>query len=214
MSRICMAAALLVCTWATPGWADGGFVPLFDGKSLDGWMLLNKHGEGYLVEDGDLVCPRDGGGNLLSASEYANFVLRFEFQLESGSNNGLCIRCPLEWTNLSYSGNELQIIDNSAERYKDIKSWQKHGSLYNVAGARTGHLKPVGQWNQQEVTVDGSRIVVVLNGATILDVDTSKVKDPAKLARNRGLARRHGHVGFLGHNEPIRFRNIAIKTLP
>ena len=204
--------AILACLLSVAP-AEEGFKPLFDGKSLDGWVLLGQHGEGYLVRDGKIVCPPGSGGNLLSAAEYADFVLRFEFKLESGSNNGLCIRCPLAWNRLAYDGNELQIIDNSAPRYAEIKSWQKHGSLYNVAPAKTGALKPVGEWNAQEVTVRGSTVRVVLNGTTILDFDISGVRDRAILNRHPGLHRETGHVGFLGHNEPVEFRNIRIKTL-
>ena len=154
-----------------------------------------------------------GGGNLLSAAEYADFVLRFEFKLEDGSNNGLCIRCPLAWSDLAYSGTELQIIDNRSERYANIQPWQKHGSLYHVFPARTGYLKPAGEWNAQEVTAKGSKIKVVLNGETILDVDTHTVKDRRILAKHPGLNRKSGHIGFLGHNEPVAFRNIRIKRL-
>lgn len=213
MTRLCSILTIALLMFGPARAGEEGFEPLFDGTTLDGWVLLGQHGHGYLVEDGKIVCPRGSGGNLLSASEYSDFVLRFEFKLETGSNNGLCVRCPLAWRNLAYDGNELQIIDNSAERYKDIKPWQKHGSLYHVAPARTGALKPVGEWNAQEVTAKGSKIRVVLNGTTILDVDTAKVKDRALLARHPGLKRKSGHVGFLGHNEPVEFRNIRIKRL-
>jgi hypothetical protein len=192
---------------------DEGFVPLFDGQTLEGWVLKGRTGPGYRVEDGKIVCPPGGGGNLLTEKEYSDFVLRFEFRLFEGSNNGLGIRAPLEAKDVAYDGIELQIIDNTAERYKDIKPWQKHGSLYHVFPAKTGYLRPVGEWNQEEVTARGSRITVVLNGATILDVDTDDVTDPEILARHPGLKRRSGHIGFLGHNEPVEFRNIRIKVL-
>ncbi len=192
---------------------EEGFVPLFDGKTLDGWVLKGKTGAGYRVEDGKIVCPPGGGGNLLTEREYSDFVLRFEFRLFEGSNNGLGIRAPLEARDVAYDGIELQIIDNGAERYRDIQPWQKHGSLYHVFPAKTGHLRPVGEWNRQEVTARGTRIQVVLNGATILDVDTDDVTDPDLLARHPGLKRRSGHLGFLGHNEPIEFRNIRLKDL-
>ena len=207
-----LALTLLAAT-LTVASAEEGFEPLFDGVSLDGWVLLGQHGDGYLVRDGKIVCPPGSGGNLLSASEYGDFVLRFEFKLESGSNNGLCIRCPLAWRRMAYDGNELQIIDNSAPRYAQIKPWQKHGSLYDVAPAKTGALKPVGEWNSQEVSAQGSRIRVVLNGKTILDVDTSEVRDHSTLARHPGLRRASGHIGFLGHDEPVEFRNIRIRPL-
>ena len=206
-------ASILLLALSVSVTAEDGFEPLFDGSTLDGWVLLGQHGDGYIPKDGKLICPPGSGGNLLSAAEYSDFVLRFEFKLESGSNNGLCIRCPLAWRALAYDGSELQIIDNSAERYKDIKPWQKHGSLYDVAPAKTGALKPVGEWNSQEVRVQGTRIRVVLNGTEILDVDTAGVTDRSVLARHPGLNRKSGHVGFLGHNEPVEFRNIRIKRL-
>lgn len=213
MPRTCLLIALLLCA-GTAAVAEEGFVQLFDGESLDGWILLGKRGDGYAIRDGSIACAKGSGGNLLSASEYANFVLRFEFKLESGSNNGLCVRCPLGWSDMAYAGNELQIIDNSAERYANIKPWQKHGSLYHVAPAKTGALNPVGEWNSQEVAARGSRITVTLNGTNILDVDTKDVKDPALLAKHPGLKRKSGHIGFLGHNEPVQFRNIRIRRLP
>jgi hypothetical protein len=192
---------------------EPGFVSLFDGKSLSGWKLLGKTGGGYLVRDGKIVCPPKGGGNLLTEKEYADFVLRFEFRLESGSNNGLAIRSPMRADDLAYQGIELQIIDNTAARYKDIMPWQKHGSLYHVFPAKTGHLKPLGEWNQQEVTVQKRRVKVVLNGHEILDADLETVTDPEILTKHPGLQRQSGHLGFLGHDEPIELRLIRIKEL-
>jgi hypothetical protein len=147
--------------------ADEGFTPLFDGKTLNGWKLLGGHGSGYSVQDGKIVLPRGGGGNLLYEKEFANFILRFEFKLEEGSNNGLAIRAPLSDADMAYQGMELQIIDNTAERYKNIQPWQKHGSLYHVFPARTGALKPTGEWNEQEVRALGRQVTVILNGVTI-----------------------------------------------
>jgi hypothetical protein len=207
------AAPVAASTVAAATEEEEGFIPLFDGETLDGWVLKGRTGAGYQVEDGKIVCPPGGGGNLLTEKEYSDFVLRFEFRLFEGSNNGLGIRAPLDAKDVAYDGIELQIIDNTAERYRDIKPWQKHGSLYHVFPAKTGYLKPVGEWNQEEVTARGSRITVVLNGATILDVDTKDVTDPEILARHPGLKRRSGHIGFLGHNEPVEFRNIRIKPL-
>ena len=193
--------------------AETGFVSLFDGKTLNGWKLLGKGGDGYLVQDGKIVCPPGGGGNLFTEKQYRDFVLRFEFQLVDGSNNGLGIRSPLVSGSVAYEGMELQIIDNNSERYKDIQPWQKHGSLYNVFPAKTGFLKKPGEWNEQEVTVKGRTVKIVLNGHTILDVNLDAVTDPEVLAKHPGLKRETGHIGFLGHDEPIEFRNIRIKEL-
>src|SRR5262245_47017116 len=89
--------------------SEDGFVPIFDGKSLTGWQLVKGFGRGYVVEDGKLVCPLDGGGNLFTDKEFSNFVLRFEFRTEPGGNNGIGIRSPLS-PSVSRDGMEIQIL--------------------------------------------------------------------------------------------------------
>jgi hypothetical protein len=196
------------------GAADDGFVTLFDGRSLEGWRLIGGKGVGYQVKDGAIVCSREGGGNLFTEKEYANFVFRFEFRTEPGANNGVGIRAPFDG-DAAYVGMEIQILDDGHELYKGkIRSEQHHGSIYDVIPARTGYLKPAGEWNSEEITADGRRVRVVLNGVIIVDADLGSVREPAVLKRHPGLARTSGHIGFLGHGSLVEFRNIRIKTLP
>lgn len=199
-----------------PTEAEAGFTSLFDGKSLAGWTLIGGRGEGYGVKDGVLYCAKGGGGKLLTDKEYSDFVLRFEFRMPAeGSNNGLGIRAPKEG-DAAYQGIELQILDEKAalaEKWGKLRDSQYHGSVYDVIAAKKGAQKPAGEWNQQEVTVKGRQITVVLNGQTILDADLATITDPAVLKKHPGLARTSGHIGFLGHNDFIEFRNIRIKEL-
>jgi hypothetical protein len=193
---------------------EKGFVALFDGKNLNGWKLVGGHGPGYVVKDGVLVCPADGGGNLFTEKEYSNFVFRFEFKTEPGGNNGVGIRAPLEG-DAAYQGMEIQILDDEHERYKGkIKSEQHHGSIYDVIPARTGFLKPAGEWNEEEIMAQGSHIRVTLNGVIILDADLNNVREEATLKKHPGLKNKSGHIGFLGHGSLVEFRNIGIKALP
>lgn len=193
--------------------SEAGFTTLFDGQSLTGWKLVRGRGPGYVIKDGTLVCPLDGGGNLYTAKEYANFVFRFEFKTEPGGNNGVGIRAPLEG-DAAYQGMEIQILDDGHEKYKGkIKSEQHHGSVYDVIPARTGFLKPAGEWNEEEIMVNGSKIRVTLNGVIILDADLSTVQEEAVLKKHPGLQRKAGHIGFLGHGSLVELRNIRIKEL-
>jgi hypothetical protein len=194
--------------------AEKDFTPLFDGKTLNGWTLFEKgKGTGYLVQDGMIVCPKDGGGNLLTEKDYANFILRFEFRMEPGGNNGIGIRAPLSG-DIAYSGMEIQILDHDHEKYRGrVKPTQYHGSIYDVVPAKTGALKPAGEWNEEEIMADGRRIRVTLNGKVIVDANLDDVKDPAVLAKHPGLQRASGRVGFLGHRSFVEFRNIRIKEL-
>ena len=77
-------------------WVEPGFKSIFNGDNLDGWVLMQKHGNGFGVTNGTIYCAKGGGGNLLTEKEYENFTLRFEFKLEDGSNNGIGIRAPLD----------------------------------------------------------------------------------------------------------------------
>jgi hypothetical protein len=198
---------------AKPKSGEKGFTALFDGKSLIGWKLVRGHGPGYVVKDGVLVCPVDGGGNLFTEKEYSNFVFRFEFKTEPGGNNGVGIRAPLEG-DAAYAGMEIQILDDGHEKYKGkIKSEQHHGSVYDVIPARTGFLKRAGEWNEEEIMVQGSHIRVTLNGVIILDADLNNVREEATLKKHPGLKNKSGRIGFLGHGSLVEFRNIRIKAL-
>ena len=193
--------------------SDPGFVSLFDGKTLTGWSAAPN---AFAVEDGNLICVSGGKGNLLSEKEYADFTFKFEFKLTEGANNGLGVRCPkvLEG-NLHLDGIELQILDDTAEKYKSLKPYQYHGSVYGIVPAKQGSLKPVGEWNQQQVTVQGRHIVIVLNGTTIVDADLDLATKSGTLDAqpHPGLKRTSGHVGFLGHGDRVDFRRLQIKNL-
>jgi len=193
---------------------ESGFVSLFDGRTLNGWTLMGKKGDGYGVRDGVIYCARGGGGNLFTEKEFADFVLRLEFRLEDGSNNGVGIRAPLEG-DAAYAGMEIQMLDDSSKRYAGkLKPWQYHGSVYNVFPAKQGALKPVGQWNEEEITAIGRHIVVKVNGKVVVDGDLNTVTDPETIRKHPGIFREQGHIGFLGHDDYIEARNIRIKELP
>jgi hypothetical protein len=192
-----------------------GFVPMFNGIDMSGWVGNLK---AYFAQDGMIVCdPAKGGhGNVYTDKEYSDFTMRFEFQLTPAANNGLGIRTPLTG-DAAYVGMELQILDNEAEVYKNLKEYQYHGSVYGVIAAKRGHQKPIGEWNIQEVTAKGNRITITLNGVVILDGDIAEASQNfTKTADGRdhpGLSNKSGHIGFLGHGSKLAFRNLRIKDL-
>lgn len=194
--------------------SEKSFTPLFDGKSLEGWTGAL---DGYRVEDGAIVCIAGGQGNLLTKKQFGDFVLRFEFRLTPGANNGLAIRSPMRAKgNLHLDGIELQILDDRAEKYAKLKPYQYHGSVYGVAPAKRGKLLPLSEWNKQEVTCQGSRVKVTLNGSVIVDTDLKKASTPKTLdgQEHPGLLRERGRLGFLGHGDRIDVRNVRIRELP
>ena len=205
---LCAAAPLALAQ------TEPGFKPLFDGKTLKGWVLMHGRGPGYVVDNGSIQCPPDGGGNLYTEKEYSNFVLRLEWRIWEGGNTGVGIRAPLEG-DAAYVGMEIQVLDEEAEVYQKmhLKPTQYTGSVYDVFAAKRGFVKRNGAWNTEEIIADGRRIKVTLNGEVITDVNLDDVKDPEVLKKHPGLARTSGHVGFLGHGTKVEFRNIRLKEL-
>jgi len=169
---------------------------------------------GYVVRDNAItVTPR--GRNLYTTEVYSDFILRFEFKLTPGANNGLGIRTPPKG-NAAYLGMELQILDSTHEKWANLKDWQHHGSCYGIAPAEQGHLLPTGSWNRQEVTVKGSQVRVVLNSATILDIDLENVAPQGKTIDGHdhpGLRQKAGHICFCAHGDEVAFRNIRVKRI-
>jgi len=198
---------------ATQQVSNNGFTSLFNGKDLSGW-IGNK--QSYTVQNGMITVnpEEDNGGNLYTEKEYSNFILQFEFKLTSGANNGLGIHTPLEG-DAAYVGKEIQILDNTAKQYANLKDYQYHGSVYGISPAKRGYLKEVGEWNQQTVTVNDADINVVLNGETILNanLDTATTNGTLDGKEHTGLKRTKGHIAFLGHGDVLSFRNIYIKEI-
>lgn len=190
-----------------------GYKVLFDGTNMHSWTGNTVD---YTIEDGtiSMIPSKSFGGNLYTKDEYGNFIFRFEFQLTPAANNGLGIRTPMEG-DAAYAGMELQILDSEHPVYKDLEIYQYHGSVYGIIPAERGHLKPTGEWNYQEVIANGDNIKITLNGHVILDGNIREaVKNgTADKKEHPGLFNKKGHIAFLGHGSPVKFRNIRVKEL-
>jgi 3-keto-disaccharide hydrolase len=187
-----------------------GFDCVFNGKDLSGW---GGPIDQYQVKDGIVMCKPEKGGTIYYNKELTDFVARVEFRLPPGGNNGLAIRYPGHGDTAYLGMCELQILDDSTEKYGRLDSRQYHGSAYGMVPSKVGYQRPVGQWNFQEVTVKGSKIKVELNGTVILDTDLSTVKEFMANSAHPGKDRTSGFFGFAGHHDPVEFRNISIKPL-
>ncbi len=197
--------------------AAEGFRPIFDGKSLDGWIGLNDDTSSYYVKDGMLICKDTGQVHIFTKKEYANFVLRFQVKMDPGGNNGIGIRARVSPEPHLY-GMEIQVLEDAYYEDGDpieLKDYQHHGSIYGVVPAKTGHLKPAGQWNDEEIVCDGRHVKVTLNGVVIVDADLDQVQ-PLDGAEHPGLKYTRGHIGLHAHGNygaEVFFRNLRVKEL-
>jgi len=206
--------------------AKEGFEVLFDGTSLDKWVG-NKIS--YVPMNGviNVSAHYGGDGNLYTEKEYSDFIFRFEFCfMKEGVNNGVGIRTPMG-VDAAYEGMEIQILDHDAPIYKNLREYQVHGSVYGIIPAKRIKSPKLGVWNTEEIVVKGDRIKVTVNGEVILDGNIRKAckghnvsKDGSKTnpytvdkKNHPGLFNKSGHVGFLGHGEGLKLRNVRIKDL-
>ncbi|MDA0369808.1 MAG: DUF1080 domain-containing protein, partial [Proteobacteria bacterium] len=171
---------------------EEGFTPLFDGKTLDGWHLMN--GARFVVEDG--VLKHKGGlGWLRSEKQYSDFVLRLEFRfLKPKQDGGVFVRSNTEGDNWPDRKYEVQI--ENTERMAKIFGADHD---LNVELAQTV-LKPTGEWNAYEIRLIGSKIEVLLNGEIV-----------SKSDKLHGLTR--GYIGLQGENGAQEYRNFRIKDV-
>ncbi len=192
---------------------EEGFTSMFDGETLEGWQGDAKD-KGYVAGNGVILCKKDGGGNLYTVKEYGDFEMRFEFKLTPGANNGLGIRTPMKG-DAAYVGMELQILDDSADVYKNLQPYQYHGSIYGVVASKRGHQKPIGEWNSQTVICKGKQVKVILNGETIVDANIEEASTPKTVdgQEHPGLKNEKGYIAFCGHGAHVEFRNLRIKEL-
>ncbi len=184
-----------------------GFELIFNGENLDGWRGDTK---GYVVEDGVIVCKP--GGNLYLPKDYKNFVIRFDFLVPPGGNNGLGIRAEMG-KDAAYHGMEIQILDDYADCYKTLQPYQYHGSIYGVVPVKRGFTKPAGEWNTEEVMADGGKIRVTVNGEVVTEADISEIKETMDHRDHPGLHNESGAIGFLGHGARVMFKNVRVKVL-
>ncbi|OJW15827.1 MAG: hypothetical protein BGO49_09510 [Planctomycetales bacterium 71-10] len=197
--------------------AEDGATPLFDGKSLDGWVaegasetvIDGAKAPVWVVEDGQIVCRGKGFGFLrYKEREFDDFTFHVEFRMAPKCNSGIGVRTrPFDpadsrGTRPSLYSYEIQLIDDVGKA-PDVHS---SGSLYRYVAPRENALKPAGEWNALDVTCQGPRIRVVLNGKTIQDVDQREVA----AIKDKPL---RGYVCLQNHGGTIAFRTVEIRDV-
>ncbi len=190
--------------------AGDGFVPFFNDKNLDGWRVREYRAgdkDKWSLHDGVLTA-KPGSGWIGTTRMYGDFVLRLEWRIPTNGNSGVFLRVPDVKTTVSPSqlGMEIQVLDDTGPAYKGkLKAWQYSGSLYHFVPASKSMYKP-GEWNRYEITCKGDRVVVVFNGAKVVDADMSKFPELAKRPRR-------GFIGLQNHSTGVEYRKIEIKML-
>ncbi len=178
-----------------------GFISLFDGKTLNGWWILGKNRDGFVVEDGTIKWKSVGAQALLTRDRYDNFVLRLEWKIGPKGNSGIYLRAP-RINRQSKIGMEFQLQGDAGEPITN----QTTGAIYVVAPPLVNAGKPAGEWNTLESTCYGPQLKAVLNGQTVQDLNLDQ-NDELRYRLRKGF------IGLQDHGMPVSFRSIRIKKL-
>jgi hypothetical protein len=184
--------------------------PLFDGKSLAGWRIVAGKPDAWVARDGLLVAQAGGGGWLATTKEYADYLIEFEFRLPPDGNSGLFLRPPLEG-NPAWEGIEVQLLDDAAAQYANLRPDQYCASIYGIAAATPRVSRPAGAWQRLRVLCQGRRVSVWLNGLNVANADLDQ--HLAQVDTIHGLKRTAGFPGLQNEHGPIEFRSLRLKNL-
>lgn len=194
---------------------EPGFLPMFDGETLDGWEAVRPRDPddpGWFIDNGVLRCRGHSSSWLRTWRTYQDFELRLEYQLPPKGNSGIFLRAPIEGR-VSRNGLEIQLVDDVAYRGQ-IKPCCHTGSIYDGIAPEVQVPAPVNEWNAIEIRLEGRRIRTTLNGIRLYDallddlgIDWNRDKRPLSTRRSVGF------IGLQDHSTVVRFRNVRIRDL-
>ncbi len=198
---------------------DGDWRPLFDGVSLAGWRgyRMDRAPAGWTVEDGVLAfVPGGEGGSLITEEQFDDFELSLEWKISEGGNSGIFFRVSETEASDYYTGPEMQVLDD--DRHPDGANPETSaGANYALHAPSAEVVRPVGEWNEVRLVVDGPHVEHWLNGVKIVEyelwtdeweamVSASKFAEWPAYGRNRT-----GYISLQDHGDRVWFRNLRIR---
>ena len=205
-----------------PREASDGWRPLFDGRTLAGWRGYRRAEApaGWRVVDGAITRVGEGG-DLVTDAEFGSFELALEWKISPGGNSGIIYRV-VEDSALSYvwqSGPEYQVLDNA--RHADGRDpMTSAGSDFALYAPVRDVTRPVGEWNQARIVVNGSHVEHWMNGVKLLEYElNSPAWEQRVRASKFGAMPRYGraargHIALQQHEAWVAYRNLRVRELP
>ena len=208
-----LLALLTMCSLSAPvaqaDEAQEGSADLLAGKDLSKHWATKGN---WILEDGVATLkPRPGESGwqrydayLWLNGEYKDFEIDFEYKVQKGGNSGFYfhvgdVKRPVE------TGIEVQIYDSGSKKEGDKLTDHDSGGVIPGIPPTKNAAKPAGEWNRFQITVKGDKLIIVLNGETVNEVDLTD----AKLKSRPGT----GAIGFQDHGLPLSLRKIKLRKL-
>lgn len=218
---------------------EQGWELLFDGETLSGWRGLGRdtvetmhwkveNGEIHKIDNREVPPLPNGekiiGGDLMTIDTFDNFELQFEWKIREAGNSGIKYNVSEEISTTYGSGHgalgfEYQALDDGNEIYKNLNPFQYTGSLYDFYAPSNVHLKPVGEFNQSKIILNGNHGEHWLNGAKVVEYEMGTAEfdslfRASKFANYAGFEKkRSGHIVITNHTDESWYRNIKIRRI-
>ncbi|MCW3094011.1 MAG: glycosyl hydrolase [Ferruginibacter sp.] len=207
-----------------------GWTTLFDGTTTAGWHSYGKDkaGDRWKIADGALYVDTSKiggkpipGGDLVTDAEYGNFDLKLEWKIAPKGNSGIIIYTHEDTTKYKTTyntGPEMQVLDNDGHPDGKIKK-HRAGDLYDLISSSKETVKPVGEWNEVEITSKDGKLDFFLNGTNVVsttmwDDNWKKLIAGSKFKNMPDFGTfKRGKIVLQDHGDMVSYRNIKIKEL-
>jgi hypothetical protein len=198
---------------------EDGWILLFDGQTLDGWVTSSEKPSLRPVEDRCINPHRCGGYMMIHKQPWTDFILKLDFRISPGCNSGIFFRTwpltPRPGRDVGYNGLEMAIDDTPGAGYHDT------GAIYDLVKPLKNAMKPAGHWNHVVITCNDNRIRIELNGERVTEMDldhwTESFVRPDGTRHKFDVAwkdhPRKGYIGLQDHGKDCWFKNIKLKVI-
>ena len=205
--------------------SKAGWQLLSNGTDFTGWHGYNMAGipDCWVIEDGCFTMTTTGGAesqDIITDKKYKSFALFVEFKVDTAANSGIIYHVA-EDTMYQFpyeTGAEYQVVDH--ENWPDsLADWHITGANYAMHPPMVRPFKPVGEWNQAFLVVNGNKVTHYLNGEMVVEFE--KYSDEWNVLRNSGKwsdfpdygKYDEGHISLQNHGTKVWYRNVKIKEL-
>ena len=206
--------------------AKAGWQLLFNGTTPTGWHGYNMTGipDCWTIEDGALTMNTTGGAesqDIITDKTYKSFAFYTEFKVTKGANSGLIFQVAEDTMyHFPYeTGPEFQVIDAEGWENSELEEWQICGANYAMNPPMAKPYRPVGEWNQAMIVVDGNDVTFMLNDSvtvkyTKYSEEWTKNRDSGKWADYPDYGKYdEGHISLQNHGTKVWYRNVFLKEL-
>ena len=203
---------------------QNGWHLLFDGDSMDAWrgFQMETMPDDWTIDAGAMHftgADDEAPDDIITKETFGSFDLRLEWKISEAGNSGIMFHVredDFEWP--WQTGPEMQVLDNDGHpNGEDPKT--NAGANYALHAPTEDVTKPVGQWNEARLVVDGNQVTHYLNGTKLVGYTLGSDEWQALVADTKfsdmpGYAQFDtGHIALQDHNDPVWFRDIKIRRL-